>query len=160
MKLTYHNCGDVMILEMRKEYKEKICLENHTYRICWMLYEELVDIIGKEALISEDFKAYLVLLEEQRKKQYKRHYEWGCAVGDRATFSNEPGDDVIEEKRRVEAAKTKVGRVMKYYSEEIFMLWKLFCRVEAYCRAQEAAYMCVLGMEEGESKRKHGIHPL
>lgn len=147
-----------MILEMRKEYKEKMCLENHTYRICWMLCEELIDIIGKETPISEDFKAYLVLLEEQRKSQYKRHYDWGYTMEDGATFSNKPGHDMLEEKRRVETAKTKLGRVMKYYSEEMFKLWKLFCRVEAYCRAQEAAYMCVLGMEERDIK--NGIHPL
>ena len=62
-----------MILEMRKEYKEKMCLENHTYRICWMLCEELIDIIGKETPISEDFKAYLVLLEELLASGDNRH---------------------------------------------------------------------------------------
>ena len=147
-----------MIPEMREEYKEKICGNNHIYRICWKLYDELADIMSKEVPISEELQEYLALLEEQRSKQYRRYYDWGHAAEHRTISSSKPEDDIIEEKRGIAAAKTKLGRVMKYYSEEMFKLWKLFCRVEAYCRAQEAAYMCVLGMEERDAK--NGIHPL
>lgn len=71
-------------------------------------------------------------------------------------FDNQPDGDLIAGERTA-AAREKLEEVMKFYSAEMFMLWKLFCRVEAYCRTQEAAYMCVLGMEEAQ--KKNGIHP-
>lgn len=157
VKLTYYDWGDAMIQEMREEYKEKMSRENHTYRICWKLYDELADLFCNEGPISEDFKTFLVQLEKQREEQYRRHYSWGCAMECGMVFDNQPDGDLIAGERTA-AAREKLEEVMKFYSAEMFMLWKLFCRVEAYCRTQEAAYMCVLGMEETD--KKNGIHPL
>ena len=147
-----------MIQEMREEDKEKMSRENHTYRICWKLYGELTDLFCNESPISEDFKTFLVQLEKQRREQYKRHYIWGCAMECGTVLDNQPDGDLIAGERTTAAAREKLEEVMKFYSAEMFMLWKLFCCVEAYCCAQEAAYMCVLGMEEAEKKK--GIHPL
>ena len=97
-------------------------------------------------------------LERQREEQYNRHYNWGCAMECGTVLDNQPEGEWIAGQRMAAEARKNVERVMKSYSEEMFMLWKLFCRVEAYCRTQEAAYMCVLGMEEAQ--KKNGIHPL
>lgn len=158
VKLTYYDWGDAMIQEMREEYKEKMSRENHTYRICWKLYDELADLFCNEGPISEDFKTFLVQLEKQREEQYNRHYNWGCAMECGTVPDNQPEGELLTGQRMAAEARKSVERVMKSYSEEMFMLWKLFCRVEAYCRTQEAAYMCVLGMEETD--KKNGIHPL
>ena len=152
VKLTYYNLGDAMIPEMSKEYKEKICRENHTYRICWRLYHELADIFSQETPIAEEFGAYLALLEQQRREQYRRYYEWGRTLADGTHLVTGTGNETGEDKQ-------KLSQSMESYSEEMLVLWKLFCCAEGYCRIQEAAYMCVLGMEEEESK-KNGIHPL
>ena len=157
VKLTYYDWGDAMIQEMREEYKEKMSRENHTYRICWKLYDELADLFCNEGPISEDFKTFLVQLEKQREEQYNRHYNWGCAMECGTVPDNQPEGELLTGQRMAAEARKSVERVMKSYSEEMFMLWKLFCRVEAYCRTQEAAYMCVLGMEETD--KKNGIHP-
>ena len=82
-----------MIPEMRKEYKEKICRENHTYRICWRLYHELADIFSQETPIAEEFGAYPALLEQQRREQYGRYYEWGRALADGTHLVTETGDE-------------------------------------------------------------------
>ena len=158
VKLTYYDWGDAMIQEMREEYKEKMSRENHTYRICWKLYDELADLFCNEGPISEDFKTFLVQLEKQREEQYNRHYNWGCAMECGTVLDNQPEGELLTGQRMAAEARKSVEWVMKSYSEEMFMLWKLFCRVETYCRTQEAAYMCVLGMEETD--KKNGIHPL
>ena len=89
-------------------------------------------------------------LKQRRQKQYRRHYDWGRAMAKGTVLSGEPDHEPAEEKRNLE-------QLMKAYSEEMFMLWKLFCCAEEYCGLYEAAYMCALGIEEEE---KNGIHPL
>lgn len=77
VKLTYYDWGDAMIQEMREEYKEKMSRENHTYRICWKLYDELTDLFCNESPISEDFKTFLVRLEKKG-----RNTTGGITAGD------------------------------------------------------------------------------
>lgn len=150
VKLTYYGLGDAMIPEMCQEYKEKMCDKDHTYRVCWKMCHELTDIFREKEWISEAFGTYLMWLKQRRQKQYRRHYDWGRAMAKGTVLSGEPDHEPAEEKRNLE-------QLMKAYSEEMFMLWKLFCCAEEYCGLYEAAYMCALGIEEEE---KNGIHPL
>ena len=120
--------------------------------------DELIDLFCNEGPISEDFKTFLVQIERQREEQYNRNYSWGYAMECSAVLDNQPEGELGTGQRMEAEVRKSVERVMKSYSEEMFMLWKLFCRVETYCRTQEAAYMCVLGMEEPQ--KKNGIHPL
>lgn len=38
----------------------------------------------------------------------------------------------------------------RWFNEEIFVLWNLFCRLEQRCRIYEAAYLTARGVEDGE----------
>lgn len=159
VKLTYYNCGDVMIQELLEKHKEKMCGESRVYRIRRNVYRELIEVFSQEPMVRGPFQQYLAMLEQDRQRHYQRHYDWGLALGRGEKMEIGRVWEEFPEAAALQQAKEAMEHTARWDSKETFVLWKLFCRLEYYCRTYEAAYLTAQGVEAGERHQKSGILP-
>ena len=111
VKLTYYDWGDVMIQELLEKHKEKMC---------------------------GPFHQYLAMLEQDRQRHYQRHYDWGLALGRGEKMEVGKACEELPEVKALQQAKEAMEHAARWDGEETYALWKLFCRLEHYCRTYEA----------------------
>lgn len=151
---------DVMIQELLEKHKDNMCKESHSYRLRRIAYLELIEIFKQEEMISGPFQRYLILLEEDRIALYQRHYNWGFTLGCGKGIEITDTHEAAPKTEGLQEAKEGMEDTARWFNEEIFALWKLFCRLERKCRIYEAAYLTALGVEDGElHQQKNGILP-
>lgn len=159
VKLTYYDWGDVMIQELLEKHKEKMFGESRVYRIRRNVYRELIEVFSQEPMMCGPFQQYLAMLEQDRQRHYQRHYDWGLALGRGEKMEVDKACEELPEVKALQQAKEAMEHAARWDGEETYALWKLFCRLEHYCRTYEAAYLAAQGVEAGEQNQKTASSP-